>query len=100
MRQGWPRDVADRVLQVDCRSAQAGSTIWFAAITAWATAMPRDCSHNDPACCGLACTATTSADGIWTNGTSYWNGYCDNIGCCSTGTAGILCCRNPELTGS
>jgi hypothetical protein len=102
MKQGWPGDVVDRITREECRSSDgSGDGIFLIASDAHPSEAPVRCDSWDPACCGMDCDVCTSSsycDAIWSG---HLTPYLANTDCyrISSSDWGVLCCRNPEVTG-
>jgi hypothetical protein len=111
MKSGWAGDLVTRVSGADCLSPVAGPGAFVAGSSEYVAAntctMPLPCGSVPAVCCGAGCDKnadTAYDDCVWANGTAI---RCDNNwGCtqsCGTSSStsdGVLCCKDPPVTGS
>jgi hypothetical protein len=126
MQHGWPADIRDRITSPsgadggastvsfsDC--ADLGGTSWYVAASSSAytggggscTAFPLGCwtddvdGYMDTLGCGQTSTANGACNNaIWPKNTRGNGGACGNMSITRTQQNGILCCQDPEITGS
>ena len=119
MKGGWPGDLASRVSGADCGSPVAGTGRFVAGSEIGDdTTGPLGCPPTPPIgcrqgesywgmeaiCCGTACQAPSSGcdSAVWSattrSTTPGWD--CGNISAGPGGVDGVLCCKDPPVTGS
>jgi hypothetical protein len=99
---GWPGDLTDRVDRAHCMSADAGTGIFVGASEVYtaSSVAPMACADYsaNTACCGMGCTIINRNAAYWTGDVPvYASQLCIRLG--SSGDLGVLCCKNPEITG-
>lgn len=110
MKQGWPGDLNTRITFEDCHSSHSGDYMFAVASCARQGGPPAPCtvgtSGRVSICCGLNCSGPGSPSSgyleVWAEGVYTHNYYSADASCgqmSSAETDGILCCRNPEVTG-
>lgn len=115
MKNGWPGDLHDRLAGADCGSPVAGTGVFLAAsdLAVHDNCCP-SCTYAPlPVGCGafndgwtIACGSTSSlrngcADEVWTGATYAATNVACNVATGSTanGVTGVLCCKDPPVSG-
>jgi hypothetical protein len=110
MKNGWAGDLTDRVSGVDCYSPVAGSASFVTGSSEYVAAnnctMPLPCNSIPSICCGAGCdknSDTNYDDCAWADQTathcvSNW-GCTQSCGTASSTTDGVLCCKDPPVSG-
>jgi hypothetical protein len=126
MQSGWPADIRDRpsyatgadagskaLPWLDCQQANSGH--WFAAGSSSAypvgqggscSAFPLGCyaddvsGYMDTVACGTSTSSAGCNNAVWTGYTFGIGPPCAAVGAIRTDQNGVLCCQDPELTGS
>jgi hypothetical protein len=108
MKNGWPGDLTDRTTRIQCRSADSGDGPFLGASDFCNKHVaPLECGgagwsgtnyYRRLACCGLQCPVDNYTwSPYWTSDTPFWDVACNESS--SQGNLGVLCCKNPEITG-
>jgi hypothetical protein len=108
MRNGRAADLKSRLSGDDCKSPVAGPNRYFAAadrdVAYYDCTEPLPCSNGNEGwviCCGNACSLDSNAgyhSCVWPAQTP--NGYPTKCGSSSSVNNGVLCCKDPPLTGT
>jgi hypothetical protein len=108
MRNGWPKDLTDRVSSADCKSPVAGTGYFYAgsSVTSDSNGVcntPLDCktganSYLAAVCCGSLCQIQADIDCVWLDATPFRTDFfCGNL---ASQDDGVLCCKDPPVTGT
>lgn len=126
MQGGWPADIRDRKVNTlgvdggnatlssnDCLNANQGHSFLAASSSAYpasqggsCTAPPFGCyaedvgGYIDTVACGSATNTDSCNNAIWPNATRGIGPWCGTMAIIRTDQNGILCCQDPEITGS